>query len=173
MIYYYFLVGLFVPLFPKNRSSFLQSSYLSSTCQQHGVVVVGVGFPLFFHPPHTLLLPLRIKNKQTSRMSLLPLALLLLRFMASPEVVVAAAFHSAPAAAVTTSRHPPPLHHWRQQQQQQHIGVVPTRRMSLPSLPSSSSSSSSLLQLYSTVTNRPTELPDSLVDAAAMAANVR
>jgi hypothetical protein len=85
---------------------------------------------------------------------------------------MAAAFQSpVPVVTVTRLRHLR-LHHWRRQ----HSSVVTTtiatagiRRLT-PSSSSLPSSSSTLL--YSSLTNRPTELPDSLVDAAAMAANV-
>ena len=106
-----------------------------------------------------------------------PLWLLLFVVVAStpgaPGVVtrMAAAFQSpVPVVTVTRLRHLR-LHHWRRQ----HSSVVTTttatagiRRLT----PSSSLLPSSSTMLYSSLTNRPTELPDSLVDAAAMAANV-
>ena len=103
--------------------------------------------------------------------SLLLLLLLVASTPGAPGVVsvrMAAAFQSPVPGVTVTHRH----HHWRRQHSS--VGTATTATAGIRRLTpsSSSSSSSSSTMLYSSLSNRPTELPDSLVDAAAMAANV-
>jgi hypothetical protein len=102
--------------------------------------------------------------------SLLLLLLLVASTPGAPGVVsvrMAAAFQSPVPGVTVTHRH-----HWRRQHS--NLGTTTTATAGIRRLTPSSSSSlpSSSTLLYSSLTNRPTELPDSLVDAAAMAANV-